>query len=253
VNRILLDAAELGPGGRVRLEGRRARHVVTVIRPSRGARLRVGLVRGPVGEAEVLDLSETAVELRVVLEGRAPEPPAVDLVLAMPRPKVLRRLLAAAASIGVGRVDVVNAWRVEKSYLDSPQLSASALEAALREGCEQGGGTWLPEIAVHRRLMTYLDEVRPLHRPALEVLLHPGTAHGLEETGVSAAAAVRVVVGPEGGFIAREVETFLARGFSPARLLEAVLRTETAVSVALGQIALLRRRDPPSGGSGGPD
>jgi RsmE family RNA methyltransferase len=50
-----------------------------------------------------------------------------------------------------------------------------------------------------------------------------------------------LAIGPEGGWIARELETFVARGFSPVSLGAAILRVETAVAAALGQLELLQR------------
>ena len=48
-------------------------------------------------------------------------------------------------------------------------------------------------------------------------------------------------IGPEGGWIEREVDTFAARGFTIVSLGDAILRTEAAVAGALAQLALLRR------------
>ena len=50
-----------------------------------------------------------------------------------------------------------------------------------------------------------------------------------------------LAIGPEGGWIQREVDTFIARGFTPITLGVPILRVETAVAAALGQLVLLRR------------
>ncbi|MDY0001342.1 MAG: RsmE family RNA methyltransferase [Polyangia bacterium] len=245
MNLILLDPEDLR-GGEARLTGRRAQHVLEVIRPSLGASLRVALVRGRVGTGRVLSLGADEVRLEVTLAGppgtAAPRPP-VDLVLAVPRPKVLLRVLGAAAAAGVGRIDLVNAWRVDKSYLASPALAPDRLEAALRRGAEQGATPWVPEVALHSRLMQYLDEVLPARRAReARLLLHP-RAPRLLETALPPGtdSEVLAAVGPERGWIDREVETFEERGFASARLGEAVLDVAPAVSCLLGQLALLGR------------
>jgi RsmE family RNA methyltransferase len=51
-----------------------------------------------------------------------------------------------------------------------------------------------------------------------------------------------LAIGPEGGWIEREVGTFAARGFAIVSLGAPVLRVEVALAAALGQLALLLRR-----------
>src|SRR5262249_45463998 len=147
---------EIEAGTTIALRDRRARHLRDVVRPSVGSRLRAGVVRGPVGDAEVISLTPEEIVVRFEARGPAPAPIAVDLVVAVPRPKVLRRVLHAAAAIGVRRIDLVNAWRVEKSYLGSARLAAESTAFDVRIGAEQGGTTWVPDVVVHPRLMRYL-------------------------------------------------------------------------------------------------
>jgi RsmE family RNA methyltransferase len=178
------------------------------------------------------------------LTGAAPAALPVELVLAIPRPKVLTRVIEAAAAFGVARVALTNAWRVDKSYLRSPRLAADALALAARLGAEQGATTHLPEITVHDRLMQLVDARWP-GPPAVKLLAHPG-APPLEHALAAAAPGdatgpVALAIGPEGGWIAREVETFVARGFAPVSIGAPILRGETAVAAALGQLLVLRR------------
>jgi len=49
--------------------------------------------------------------LRLVLDGAPPPVLPVDLVLAVPRPKVVTRVIETCAAFGVRRVDLTNAWR----------------------------------------------------------------------------------------------------------------------------------------------
>ncbi len=250
MNLLLLEPQEI-VAGQVRLRDRRARHLREVIRPAVGDTLRVGVIRGPRGQATVEALSLREIRLRVTLPADAPGPeaPPVELVLAVPRPKVLRRVLRVVGAMGVARLELVNAWRVQKSYFQSPALAPEAVEAALRLGAEQGATTWVPRWGLHRRLMAYLDAALA-DRPAVgtQLLAHPGAPRTLEQgwpPGARAAGIVRVAVGPEGGWIGREVDTFARRGFLPVRLGEPVLDVAPAVAVLLGQLALLRRLSGP--------
>ena len=125
MNRILFEAHEL-QRGEARLDDRRARHVREVLRAAVGDRLRAGVLGGALGEATVLALEGRSVRLAVSLTGETPPTPGVHLVLAVPRPKVLGRVLQTVGALGVFRLDLVNAWRVEKSYFQSPRLAPAA-------------------------------------------------------------------------------------------------------------------------------
>ena len=246
-NLILLRAAEVDAGGRVRLEGRRAVHIARVLRPSPGDSLRVGVVAGGVSRATVLAVSPELVELEMERPLNEPAVPApeVRLVLALPRPKVVSRVVQIAASMGVVAIDLVNAWRVDRSYFASPRVEAAALAEDAWLGCEQGGHTWLPEVTVHPLLMRYLD-APPWPPDAARLVLHPRGAAGLESTaGARGGSAGWVAaVGAEGGWIDRELGTFEERGFTRVSLGPWVLRVEAAIPALLAQLALVRRGAP---------
>jgi 16S rRNA (uracil1498-N3)-methyltransferase len=240
VNLLLFEAAELNGDGTCTLSDRRAHHLRTVLGVELGSTIRAGVVAGSLGTAEVIAIDGGAIALRFVATGAASAPMPVDLVLAVPRPKVITRTIEIAASFAVRRIDLTNAWRVDKSYLGSPRLEAGALALAARFGAEQGATTYLPELAVHDRLMGLLDGTYPTAEPKqLRLIAHPGAPP--IETVVTQREPTVLAIGPEGGWIERELETFVARGFAPVSLGTPILRVEAAVASALGQLALLFR------------
>lgn len=211
-----------------------------------GAEVRAGIVGGGVGRAEILDDDGTEITLRLAITDPAPAPLPIELVLAIPRPKVLTRVIEAAASFGVAQIALTNAWRVDKSYLHSPRLADEALALAARLGAEQGATTHQPVIQVHRRLMGLLDERWPAGeaRGGRKLLAHPGAPP--IERAVTGHDPITLAIGPEGGWIERELETFVARGFVAVSIGAPILRVETAVAAALGQLLVLRRLAPPA-------
>lgn len=259
MNLLLLEPGELaGAPALVSLAAadRRAAHLRAVLGVQVGSRVRAGVVGGGTGSAEVVADAGAggALTLRLELVEPAPPPLPVELVLAVPRPKVLSRTIEIAAAFGVERIELTNAWRVDKSYLASPRIAPRALAEAARLGAEQGATTHVPPIALHRRLMQLLDErwpapdasappAPPAPPARVRLVAHPGGApieRALERDG-AAAGPVTLAIGPEGGWIAREVETFAARGFAVVSLGAPILRVEAAVAAALGQLVLLRR------------
>jgi len=247
VNLLLLEPGEVTRGQArdvTRLADRRAAHLREVLRAAPGATVRAGVIGGRMGAAHVVSDDGTTIELELALDREPPPPMPVDLVLALPRPKVLSRALETAAAFGVRKVDVVNAWRVDKAYLDSPRLAPRSIEEHLRLGAEQGVTTHLPAVAVHRRLMPFLDAVHPAvdAPPATRLCAHARGAVPIELAWrASPRTPVALAIGPEGGWIEREVETFASRGFAIVTLGAPVLRSEVALAATLGQLALLLR------------
>ena len=248
MNLLLLDPAELAADGRVTLPAgdRRARHIRAVLRARPGQVLRAGVAGGATGRAEVIAIAEGgAVSLAAVLDGPPSPRPPVDLVLAVPRPKALSRALQTAAALGVGRIDLVNAWRVDRAYFDSPRLDPGALAEGARLGCEQGGSTWLPPVAVHRLFVPFIEAAAERWQGRRLLVAHPRAEEPLERAAPPGDRTPAVVaIGPEGGWIDAELDTLRATGFAPVRLGAAVLRTEAALAALLAALELLRRLDP---------
>jgi RsmE family RNA methyltransferase len=244
VNLVLLEdadfadeaarASETGRESRAFLRGRRAAHVLEVHRASVGRELAVGRVNGKLGRGVVVAIDADRVELRVTLEREPPQKLPITLLLSLPRPKTLRRVLQAAATMGVPRLLLVNSWRVEKSFWKSPSLAPSAIREQLLLGLEQGCDTVLPIVETRRLLVPFArDELDALAAGTRRLLADPGATtpcpHALAEP-------VTLALGPEGGFIDRELELFARHGFEPVSLGPRPLRVEQAVPALLARM-----------------
>ncbi len=244
VNLLLLEADEVDAAGRAELTGRRASHVREVLRAAPGQLIRAALAGHEVGQARVLTVgSRVALEL-LQAKPVALAPPLIEVILALPRPKVLGRLISTLASFGVARIELINAWRVDKSYFGAAALAPATLREHARLGCEQGATSWVPHIKVHRLLMPFLRETlaqRLERRRGVAIIAHPRapTIEALLPLGL--AGPTVVAFGPEGGWIDAELESFGALGFHAASLGPFVLRLEIAAAAALAQLALLGR------------
>jgi RsmE family RNA methyltransferase len=231
---LLILREEDWTGGTVRLTGRRLKHVLEVHRAKPGDELAVGLLGGAMGRGRVLRLDDQALELDVVLDQAPPPKLPLTLVLALPRPKVLNRVLAAATSLGVARIYLVNAWKVEKSYWHSPRLAEANLLLQRVLGLEQARDTRLPELHLRRLLRPFAeDELPGLLQGSLALLAHPGSAAPCPR---EVAGPATLVIGPEGGFIPAEVELLTRSGCRAVHLGERILRVETAVAALVGRM-----------------
>jgi RsmE family RNA methyltransferase len=217
MNLILLLPDDFRAPDRVRLGGRRAEHIRRVQRAALGDALRVGRLDGEIGAGIVTAICDDAVELGVTLDRPPPPPAPVRLVLALPRPKALRRILQGVAAMGVKDIVVCQSWRVEKSYWTSPALADDALRHELLLGLEQGGEDRLAELA----------------RGSRRLLAHPAAARACPR---GLAEPATLVVGPEGGFIEYELDALAAQGFEAVTLGPRPLRVEQAVAALLGRL-----------------
>jgi RsmE family RNA methyltransferase len=219
--------------------------VAEVLRAKPGDRVQAGVVGGKMGEAEVRAVSAEAVLLAPRLDRDPPAPSPVALLVALPRPKILRRVLQASAAMGVKRIVLLGTYRVEKSYFATPFLEPDALRAELLLGLEQGRDTRLPEVHVRRLFKPFVeDELDALLPEAARLLAHPFDAAPLEAHAPRGTRAA-LAIGPEGGFTAYEAESLRARGFSAVSLGPRVLRVDAAVPYAVGQVELwLRSANP---------
>jgi RsmE family RNA methyltransferase len=195
--------------------------------PQPGRVLRVGLRDGPIGSATVVSVEGGRVRLALGTLAQDPPPPAaLALVLALPRPKMLRRALRSAAELGIKRIVLVNGSRVDRSYWSSPLLAPARIEESLRDGLEQCVDTRMPEVLLRPRLRPFVeDELPALAAGTAGLVAHPAAdGPAPRET-----APFTLAVGPEGGFTDFEIGLLGAAGLRPFSLGPRVLRVETAL------------------------
>jgi len=230
---VLLFPEDLVARDHARLTGRRLQHVRDVHRAKVGDDLVVGLLSGNMGRGRVLRLDEGVLELALVLDQEPPPKLPLSLVIALPRPKVLNRVVAAAASLGAGRIVLLNAWKVEKAYWSSPRMQPHSLRQQLLLGLEQARDTVLPELRLARLFRPFVeDELPDMLVGGTGLLAHP-------ETGPAAAGdlamPLTLAIGPEGGWIEAEVRSLVKAGLRPLSLGPRILRTETALAALVGK------------------
>ena len=242
VNLLLLEPDELDADGRATIRGRRAVHVYSILKAETGQQLRAGLLNGNLGTVQVESLSLD--ELVVSATFDQPAPRATDvLLLAVPRPKVLLRMLEHAAALGFGDIVLLRSWRVDKSHLQSHAMQPEAWREHLLLGLEQAGRTQLPAVRFFPLFKPFVeDHLEKLRLPADRFVAHPTAPTGTTELPPAAHSAFALALGPDGGFLPYEVDQLAQRGFLPIHCGRHPLRTETALAVLAGQLDLLRHR-----------
>jgi 16S rRNA (uracil1498-N3)-methyltransferase len=222
MNLLLLFPEDFVSATRARISGRRLDEVNRI----GSGELRVGVAGGRIGTATVIAPGE----LEVQLDSDPPPPLPLTLILALPRPKVLNRVIAGVTSMGVKKIFLINAWRVEKSYWKSPKLSHLREQAIL--GLEQARDTVLPKIVLRRFFRKFVEEELSTDG-TLALVAHPGAS---EPCPRDVRQPVTLAIGPEGGFIDKEIASLERAGFRAVNFGPRILRVETAVAALVSRL-----------------
>ena len=212
---------------------RQIKHLNQHLQLRAGDTLKVGVRDGQRYLTEVQSITAQQIMLRPIQTESVPNKVPVHLILALPRPKVLRRMIMDAVTLGVERISLIHSYRVDKSYWQSPFLQQ--LDDYVTLGLEQAGDTIVPEIQLYKRFKPFVEDVLPTliseQRPAY--VAHPYAEQSMPH---AIAHGCNLIVGPEGGFIPYEIELLKKNGCQAMSLGNRILRTETAVSNILGRL-----------------
>ncbi len=243
MNRVLFESAEIA-GDVAVFGGARAEHVRNVLHGTVGQILKTGEVNGKLGTGEIVDITERQVTVRV-RHTEEPLRPWVDLILAPPRPRILKRLLPQLATLGVGRILLVGAQKVEKDFWGATLLREENCRPLLVDGLMQGCvSSLLPTVETRRNFRRFVaDELDALFPTATRLVAHPygGDARPLDCGRDKPAPPERdgrllLAIGPEGGWTDEEVELLEVHGFVRHSLGARILRTDTATIALLAQL-----------------
>jgi RsmE family RNA methyltransferase len=252
VNLILLDDRDRVDGSCVTLTDARAVHLLNVLRVTPGQTVRVGLIDGPFGTGTIEAAAEGRVTMRCEFEKDTPARPRVDVLLALPRPKVMRRLWAQLAALGVGRIILTKASRVERDYFDTHILTEACYRPLLIEGLQQARDTRLPLVSIHRQFRILIeDHLDDLSPSGVRLVADPSGTMPIPDALAGCDGRVLIAIGPEGGWNDFERLQLQEHGFLSVGLGPRTLRVDTACTalLAIAHDALARSgRTPRSSG-----
>ena len=240
MNLLLLSTAEWLSNSEpfeITLTDRRAQHIHQILRASAGDKVKTGLLNGNIGYANVRNCSASEVRLAVdpmQFNQPPPSPSPVKFIIALPRPKVARRIVRAAVECGVKTLHFIHSYKVEKSYWHSPLLTEKKLNEQVLQGLEQSIDTQSPDITFHQRFKPFVEDTLPgliANTPAF--LGDPKAERDIDQQ-LYQNKAMWLVIGPEGGFIPYEIDQFLSAGCVPFNLGPRIYRVETVIPWLMG-------------------
>lgn len=212
---------------------RQLAHLRTHLNVQVGDRLKVGIREGQRYLTEVLMVSDSVIQVTPIQTEPVPAKLPVTLIVAMPRPKVLRRLIMDSVTIGVEKIVLLHSYRVDKSYWQTPFLQQ--IDQYVTLGLEQAGDTVAPKIGIYKRFKPFVEDILPTwitaERPAY--VAHPYAGMTMPN---AITHACTLLIGPEGGFIPYEIDLLEKNGCQAVSLGNRILRTETAIPYILGRL-----------------
>ncbi|WP_188151712.1 16S rRNA (uracil(1498)-N(3))-methyltransferase [Teredinibacter waterburyi] len=237
MNLILLEAYQCeSPDGVITLDTRQSEHLRKVLKVAPGDTLKVGQVNGLIGTARVAASAEVVTLDQLMLNQAPPNILPLTLILALPRPQMIKRILQTVACMGVERICLIQSSRVEKSFWQSPAATDNAIREQLILGLEQGMATQLPSVEKYQRLRPFVEDALPeLIQNKQGYIAHPGK-HYASCPSLPLSVASVLAIGPEGGFSDKEVNWFSNGGLQPIQIGSRILKVETAVTALLARL-----------------
>lgn len=223
-------AVDLNVGGDVILPEGAARHVARVLRLGEGAPLRLFDGAGHEARAVLVEAGRKRVVARIetVETGRGESPLIVHLGQAISKGDRMDYAIQKAVELGVSAITPLYTEHGDVRLKGEREAKKQAhWQAVAASACEQCGRAVVPPVYSPLPLAEWLTG----RNEALRLVLHPGSRSALEQA--VAPDAVALLIGPEGGFSASDLEAALAADFAPLSLGPRILRTETAPVVAL--------------------
>lgn len=236
MNLCLIRPEEYLSETRFALYGARKKHVIDVLGLGVGQTFNVGHIDGLSGKATIESITAESVVCEADCQLQTNTKPDIELIVALPRPKMFKRLIRTAAELGARKITLINTWKVEKSFWQSPFLAEDIINEQLLLGLEQAVDTVLPEVVIAKRFKPFVEDTLPSELTGREGwLAHPG----VENACPTAECIPRtIVIGPEGGFTPYEVDKLIVAGCRPFHLGERILRVETAVTACMAKFSL---------------
>jgi len=243
MNQLILEKQQINQRTVVKITGSHAKHIREILKLGLDDSLKIGILNGYIGKGTISNLGESCstehdfIEVKLNAESFTSPPPALPckLVMAMPRPKMMRRVLQHVSAMGIKEIHFIHSCRVEKSFWQTPWLHSDHIRAQLILGLEQAIDTLLPCVFLHKRFKPFVEDVLP-------TLLteHPGiVAHPYAQKKCPidlGNASSTLIIGPEGGFTEYEIEKIVDAGAQAVSIGPRILRVETAVPALISRL-----------------
>ena len=232
MNILLIDKFS---SGQIEVTGTQFHHIKNVLKANIGDTVFSGEINGKMGRLEITSLTDSKAVLAGELNQEPPKPLPVKLLLAVSRPKMLKRILRSVSMLGVKEIYLMNSYKVEKSFWKSDLFENNKYQNYLREGLSQCKDTVMPNVYLKKLFKPFVeDELPDIIQGTQGIVAHPGDFPKFPQ-GIN--KPLTLAIGPEGGFTDYEVMKLNEVGLATHVIGQRILRMEDAVVSILSQHA----------------
>lgn len=237
MNIILLKPSDFINPTQVVLQDQRFQHIQRVLKSQTGDKLSIGLVNRQLGQGIVVDIDKNHCRLDITLTHNPPNPLPLSLILALPRPQMLKRILQNTTEFGIKDIHLIHSKKVEKSFWQTPNLHPENLHSYFELGLSQAKDTILPNLQLHQQFKPFVEDVLPQLIQGKQALI----AHPYCSRPIPAASTQErlIIIGPEGGFTDYEVNLIQQQGVEAFSMGERIYKVENAVTLLTAKLSLL--------------
>lgn len=225
--------------GSITITGNDAKHIARVLRMKAGEQITVCDCRGFDYICEIIESNPETVPVKVLERRRSTSEPTVNVTLYQGLPKGDKMDFIVQKSVELGVTTIVpvmtlrSVSRPDQKSLDRKVERWNRIAA---EAAKQSGRGILPKVLP---AVTFEEAVDMMTCHDILLMLYEQNGGSLSEHFAnwnSELTNIGAIVGPEGGFDAKEVEYARSRGITTAGMGPRILRTETAPLCALSVI-----------------
>lgn len=212
--------------GMAHFDEHEVRHL-KVMRLSKGSEIKFTDGNGKLFLGKLVNKS-TATVIKLIKTQEEPHP-KIYIVFSPVRWERTRFMIEKSVELGACSFIFMNTNRTTRPETESKLKKASLIA---RDAIKQCGSLYMPDV------LRFNDFILP--PKSTRLILDPKGETTLNEL-THIKDNIIVVVGPEGGFTKEEKNSFETRGFKRIKMGTKILRTETAVIVALTAINILSK------------
>lgn len=225
-------------------------HITKILKLKTGDFFKAGIINSELGRAQIKDITEK----RIIFDFISTEKPhplyPLHLILGIPRPIQLKRLLKDVSTLGVSSIHLVGTVLGEKSYITSSLIANGEITKYLIEGASQAGSTLLPSYSIYSSLNKALGQegkwgeddvndeniVRLLFDVENEEMRYNSKDKIPLICDSKGEKQIVLAIGSERGWARSERELFKKYNFATVTLGHRIMRCETATIAALSYV-----------------
>lgn len=234
IPRIYLNQI-LGVGNTIELSVEAHRHVVNVLRLRENDKLILFNGKGKEFLASIIQIEKKGSIVRIEQEQTniTSSPLNIELGLSLIKNDKLDFAIQKSVELGVNSITPLAADRSTIKLDDKRELKRQLhWQGIIQSACEQSGRNYLPKL---NPIHSITDWLSTSTTPG--IVFEPTANIALSQ--VTITDKVRIIIGPEGGFTEKELQSITQHGFNKVKLGPRILRAETAAITAVSVLQLL--------------